>query len=196
MGALVLVTDEGASGPEVVRIGGSACGRYLLGTGFVVDDLVVTNAHVVAGASELTVTRRFGSERQAVVVAFDPAADLAALKFEDGKARSQAVRFADVDAGDTGSVMAQEFEVRRRIRAHIGDIYGDQAVIRPSLEIAADITDGDSGAPLVTDDGAVVGVVYANSRGKERTAYAIRSPEIEAFLGGVGVAHPPGGPCR
>lgn len=205
VGALLLVTSGATTPPETVRIEGLACGSALIGTGFLVDDVVVTNAHVVAGASELAVVDEAGNESAAVVVAFDPAADLAALRTsgddaalrtsgDDGESR--AVTFAEADPGDRGFVAGQTFEVKRRVRAHISDIYGDQQVVRLSLEIEADIARGDSGAPLVDAEGAVVGVIYASSRGKENTAYAIRSLEVQDFVASVSDAPPTGGRCR
>ena len=60
---------------------GSACGRLQEGSGAVLgDELVVTNAHVVAGADSVEVIRHpDGAEIEATVVAFDPSADLAVL---------------------------------------------------------------------------------------------------------------------
>jgi S1-C subfamily serine protease len=161
-----------------------------------VGDVIVTNAHVVAGASELSVIDSAGITRAAIVTGFDPSADLAALKVMGAPVSSRAAQFADAEAGDRGSVAGSSYEVKRRIRAKIGDIYGEQEVVRPSLELAAEISDGDSGAPLINDQGVVVGVIYANSRGKAATAYAIRAPEVEEFLAGVSGAPVEPGDCR
>lgn len=196
MGALLLVTGEEAKTPSLMAISGEACGRKLSGTGFLADDVVITNAHVVAGATEVAATDALGIPWRADVVAFDPAADLAALRLDGGARAWRAASFGDADAGDRGSVVATDFEIRRRIRAHIDDIYGAEAVVRPSLEVEAVIAPGDSGAPLVDEMGAVVGVVYASSRGKNRTAYAIRAPEVEEFLATVGDTPVESGPCR
>jgi S1-C subfamily serine protease len=190
------VTGEPSSGPEIVHIEGLACGQAVDGTGFVAGRVVITNAHVVAGATELTVIDERGNASPAVIVAFDPTADLAALRAQGGIVVPRSVRFADAVAGDTGSVAEQTFEVRRRVRAHIADIYGEGEVVRPSLEIEADIVRGDSGAPLVDGNGAVVGVVYASSRGKLDTAYAIRATAVGEFLDGLTDAPSAGGPCR
>ena len=190
------MTNEPPSGPEIVHIEGLACGQAIAGTGFVAGGVVVTNAHVVAGASELTVIDETGDASPAVIVAFDPTHDLAALRTDSGMVVSRSVRFADAAAGGTGSAAEQTYEVRRRVRAHIADIYGEGKVVRPSLEIEAEIVPGDSGAPLVDGNGAVVGVVYASSRGKPATAYAIRPTAVEEFLEGLAEAPSVGGPCR
>ena len=67
--------------PSTVKVSGEACRRIQVGSGFVVAaDLVVTNAHVVAGESDTTVERSDGSEVRGRVVAFDPDRDLAILR--------------------------------------------------------------------------------------------------------------------
>ena len=174
------------TGPTVVRVAGLACGEAVSGTGFLTagseTGLVLTNAHVVAGAEELSVSGPFGVTRTAKVAAFDPRADLALLAVAGHPTGWEAAEFGDAAGGDVGSVADSSYEVRRRIRANIADIYGEEVGVRLSLEIAADIAEGDSGSPLVASDGSVVGMVYAASRGKDGTAYAIRGPEIERFL--------------
>src|SRR5918993_1018937 len=69
---------------STVKVEGPACGRIQEGSGFfVADDLVVTNAHVVAGQDETLVELSGGDELEAEGVAFDPQRDLAVLRTED-----------------------------------------------------------------------------------------------------------------
>lgn len=194
--SLLLVGHDPVRPPTIVDVGGSACGQAVLGTGFVSGDVVVTNAHVVAGATDLVVTDSFGAERPAVVVGFDPEADLAALLPASRVPSPTRTGFGDADSGDRGNIGDTGYAVRRRIRAHIGDIYGETEVLRPSLELQAVIVDGDSGAPLTASDGAVVGVVYARSRSNPNTAYAIRAAEVERFLTELSSSSTTAGPCR
>ena len=64
-----------------MQVEGPACGRIQEGSGFVVaGDLVVTNAHVVAGSTTTPVSARTASVLDADVVAFDPVRDLAVLR--------------------------------------------------------------------------------------------------------------------
>ena len=86
-----------------VKIEGEACNRIQEGSGFVVDtDLVVTNAHVIAGESETTVIRSDGSRVDAEAVAFDPNRDLAVLRVP-GLDRP-GLQIVDGDPGDRGGV--------------------------------------------------------------------------------------------
>jgi uncharacterized membrane protein required for colicin V production len=73
-----LATSVAAS---TVKIEGEACSRIQEGSGFfVADDLVVTNAHVVAGEDDSDVVLPDGSRMDGTVVAFDPVRDLAVLR--------------------------------------------------------------------------------------------------------------------
>jgi S1-C subfamily serine protease len=89
---------------STVKVEGLACGRVQDGSGSVVgDDLVLTNAHVVAGSDDLEVeTSADGSRHDAVVVAFDPARDLALLSVP-GLGRPR-LPLGDVDEGGVGAV--------------------------------------------------------------------------------------------
>ena len=77
---------------STVKVTGQACSRIQEGSGFFVDDdLVVTNAHVVAGEDDTEVELADGRVLSAEVVAFDPARDLAVLR-TDGEAAAAAAR--------------------------------------------------------------------------------------------------------
>ena len=80
-----MATAEQIAAPareSVVRVDAQACGQILTGTGFAVaPNFVVTNAHVVAGASSVAVTSDVTGHRgRGVVVLFDPELDLALVR--------------------------------------------------------------------------------------------------------------------
>ena len=69
------------AGRSVVRVLGTACGLGVEGSGWAVrPDLIVTNAHVVAGSDDTTVTTQDGVELDATPVYYDPEDDLALLR--------------------------------------------------------------------------------------------------------------------
>lgn len=168
-------------------------------TGFVVGrDRVVTVAHVLDGATRVEVwctCRGFpdadtkprlvavhggaadpgGEPRHAAtIVRRDRALDLALLNVPG--ATGPPVRFGESDgdlrvARTRGALPA---DARRRINARLVDQPGRPR--RPSLELAASVESGDSGAPVLNTDGEVVGVVYARSTRRDGTAYAVRMP--------------------
>ena len=110
--------------------------------------------------------------RAATVVRSDAALDLALLRgpgVTGPTARFGETRDGDVRVLTTDGVRAG---VRRRVSARLVDQPGRPR--RPSLELAAAVSAGDSGAPVVNADGEVVGVVFARSTRRGGTAYAVR----------------------
>ena len=176
---------------SVVRVDGAACERIQQGTGWVVgDELVVTNAHVVAGEPETRVQRDDGDRLRAEVVAFDPRRDLAVLRVP-GLDRP-ALPLAGASPGDVGGVFGHPggdplriapAAVARELEATGRDIYGAPGADRQVLELAAALAPGDSGAPLVDPGGTVRGVVFAIATDRADVAYALTAAEVEAVLG-------------
>ena len=177
---------------STVKIQGQACGRIQEGSGFFVDDdLVVTNAHVVAGEDDTEVELADGSELDADVVAFDPQRDLAVLRTEDSDRDPLPVRAAA--AGDTGGVFGHPgggpleispFRVSDQITATGTDIYDRDRTSREVLVLASELAPGDSGSALVDPSGQVVGVAFAVAPDKPGVAYALAVEELEAVLAG------------
>ena len=72
----------------MVRVLGTACGLGIEGSGWVVaPGLVVTNAHVVAGEDDTTVTTGDGASFDATPVRYDPSNDLAILRIRSAPSR-------------------------------------------------------------------------------------------------------------
>ena len=179
-----------------VTVSVTGCRGTSLASGFAVaDDLVVTAAHPVAGWRRVAVTDVTGQGHQGFVVALDAARDVAVLRVPGLRADPVVLASGDAAAlapsGSTGFVaamagggelLAKPFELARRIRANIDDIYSTRRVVRRSLELAVSIESGDSGAAVVNDDDLVVGMVFAKSRFGADMAYAVRSVEITEVL--------------
>jgi S1-C subfamily serine protease len=172
-------------------VAGTACLRPILATAVAVEDnLLLTVAHAIAGAeADLAVIDLEGIERAALVVAFDPEHDLALLEVDGFK---HPIELAAAAAGATGTigavgsdlvVEAIPYRVIRIVSASSGDIYDQGQVLRQALEIEANVGPGDSGAPLLDDGGAMVGMLFAESEGVDGSAWALDVSEIESFLG-------------
>ena len=137
-----------------MRIEGEACSRIQEGSGFfVADDLVVTNAHVVAGEDDSDVVLSDGSRMDGTVVAFDPVRDLAVLRTSG--ADRPALPLDGADVGTSGGVFGHPgggpleispFQVGEQITAVGTDIYDSRRSERKVLVLAADLAPGDSGA--------------------------------------------------
>lgn len=177
---------------STVKVEGIACDRIQDGSGFFVDeDLVVTNAHVVAGEDETTVELSDGSTLDAAVVAFDPERDLAVLRTRGGGAPPLPLR--DADIGDTGGVFGRPgggpleispFRVADQIDARGRDIYDSGTTNRDVLVLASELAPGDSGSALVDAQGQVIGVAFAVAPDKPSVAYALAISELEDVLSG------------
>lgn len=182
---------------SVVKVEGIAeeCGTRLTGSGFVIgQDLIITNAHVVAGVNNPTLrVKGKGKAFEGTVVYFDPARDVAIIRTKDFP--SVALRISEplmrsdsaVVAGFPGGGPLTLIPARvRSVSESTGtDIYGKEEVTREIYAISADIKQGDSGAPMFALDGTVAGLVFASSATDIETGYALTAKE---FMVGVETA--------
>lgn len=193
-----------AVAPSTVKISGIACGRVQVGSGFVTlgDDVVVTNAHVVAGQEDTEVERQDGAVLDAIVVVFDPNRDLAVLRVP-GLARNP-LPIADGAVGTTGGVFGHPggeplrvapFQVGEEVNAVGTDIYDQRRTERAVLILASSLRPGDSGSALVDGAGAVVGVAFAIAPDDPDVAYALDTTELQAVLAGPLDREVDTGPC-
>jgi S1-C subfamily serine protease len=162
------------------RVEGPACGRLQEGSSFVVEpDVVLTNAHVVAGQESTELIGVDGSRTAAEVVYFDPDTDLAvlsapglgapALRIEDAGVGTQGAVFGYPGGGD---LEISPFEVREEVEAVGRDLYGSGPTRRQVLILASALAPGDSGGALVTPSGSVIGAAFAIAPDRSDTAYA------------------------
>lgn len=188
---------------STVKVEAAGCGRLQDGSGVVLGaDLVVTNAHVVAGGDDVVVERHPDGEQVAAeVVAFDPSADLAVLRVP-GLDRP-ALPMGDAAAGSFGAVFGHPgggpltpspYLVGEEVTATGRDIYGANQTRRQVLFLAAELAPGDSGAALVDASGSVVGIAFAIAPDQPQVAYALTIEEVQAVLGGE-LAPTGTGPC-
>jgi S1-C subfamily serine protease len=176
-----------AAGAATVKIVGFGCGGELEGSGFVAaSDLVVTNAHVVAGISAPVVIDGKG-EHEAVTVRFDPDLDIAVLRVSGLAAGPLPLAAGDASRGTEGAVLgypgggpfdAEPAVVLDQFTAEGRDIYGRSTTSRDIYEVQANVRPGNSGGPLVRPDGTVVGVVFSKSLRANDIGYAIVASEV------------------
>ena len=178
---------------STVKVEGQACDRIYEGSGFAVaTDLVVTNAHVVAGeaSGDTQVLLPDGSTKNATVVMFDPNRDLALLHVRDLGESPLAIAVARI--GQTGAVFghpegqdalaATPARVAQEETAVGRDLYDSHTTRRDVLVLASALAHGDSGGALVGSDGSVIGVAFAISANQQGTSYALATSELKAAL--------------
>ncbi|MGH9094217.1 MAG: MarP family serine protease [Acidimicrobiales bacterium] len=178
---------------STVKVEGQACNRIQDGSGFAVGtDLVVTNAHVVAGepAGQTAVILPSSQRLPARVVLFDPDRDLALLSVPGLGERPLPVGTATV--GSTGAVFGHPggqaalaiapAGVSQEITAEGEDLYNTHTTRRDVFVLASSLAPGDSGGAFVSPQGSVVGVAFAIAPDRPGTAYALTSKELKADL--------------
>ena len=188
-----VVSDVSVS---IVRIRAVACGQRQDGTGFVVGPgLAITNAHVVAGSSNISVTLAGGTAQDAEVLGFDPARDLALLQLDTQSRR--ALELLDGEEGDLGAVLGHPqggdlrpapAEIAERVRATGRDLYDERDTTRQVYFLAAELAPGDSGAPVIDPSGNAIGVVFAIAPDDPGVAFALTALEVRDFLAEVDVS--------
>jgi S1-C subfamily serine protease len=182
------------AGQSIVKITGVAtsCNREQEGSGWVVaPERVVTNAHVVAGTStEHVRIKGAGRSYDARVVVFDPKRDLAVLSVPGlpapASAQGSSLRRSGgaVVAGFplNGPYRLDAARVRDVLTATGSDIYGSPGAVREVYSLYARIQPGNSGGPLLSPTGEVVGIVFARSLDDDRTGYALTLDEARPVL--------------
>jgi Trypsin-like peptidase domain/Colicin V production protein len=167
--------DVQAAGDGVVKILGTACGLGIEGSGWVAaPGLVVTNAHVVAGEDDTTVTPRSGDTLDATAVHYEPRNDLAILRVEGLEA--PALRLAPrVPKGTAAAVLGYpENGPLTIVPARVGrtgevisqDSYGRGPVRRKMTPFRGEVKSGNSGGPAVDARGQVLTTVFAAGQGQ------------------------------
>lgn len=176
---------------SVVKVQGTGCGGIVDGSGFVVaDNVVVTNAHVVAGIARPEVVDAKGVPR-AVAIWFDPNMDIAVLRLTDlaepPLPLSEAV-LPDNNAAAVlgfpggGPLVANNAVIIDHITAVGRNIYSQGVTYRKIYEVQTDVEPGNSGGPLLAPDGSVAGIVFAKSVSQNAVGYALLINQVEPLI--------------
>jgi S1-C subfamily serine protease len=180
---------------SIVRVKGNACDQTQEGTGWVAKPhFVVTNAHVVAGERETSVFDANDVPHDAEVVEFDSDRDVAILYVPDLTAKPLALakghekeNAAVYGHPGGGALRVAGARIAKEINAEGKDIYNmKEGVVRNVYLLAARLKPGDSGAPVVNNEGRVLGVAFAIDPGHQGRAYAITNAEVTPVLSVAG----------
>lgn len=179
-----------AAGPSVVRVLGTACGLGVEGSGWAAaPGLVVTNAHVVAGQDDTTVSTGDGAALDAVPVHYDTVNDLAVLRVGAaiptlviaGRSRSATpgavlgypengpYTLTPARLGDTRSVLSE-------------DSYGRGPFERRIAFLRGAVRSGNSGGPMVDGAGRVLATVFASTTSGPSGGFAIPNDVVRTAL--------------
>lgn len=180
---------------SVLKIRGKApsCGKQLEGSGFVIaPQLVMTNAHVVAGTSQTEVEipgrGRRVTDLPAEVVLYDPETDVAVLRVTKPLSAKPLV-FASTPAkvADDEIVLGYPLDgpftvtpgrIRQNIKLKGPDIYDAGEVLRDVYTVRAKVQSGNSGGPMIDPTGHVTGVVFGAAVDDPETGFVLSVAQI------------------
>ncbi|MGN6587306.1 MAG: MarP family serine protease [Solirubrobacterales bacterium] len=178
------------AGDSVVRVLSTACGLGIEGSGWAVEpEIVVTNAHVVAGAEDTTVTTQDGIQLDATPIYYEPRQDLALLRvgaalptLPISSQRRQGEDAAVLGYPENGPYALEPARIGETRATISEDSYGNGPVERTITALSGSVRSGNSGGPLVDDEGDVVGTVFAATTSGPRGGFAIPAEQVRAAL--------------
>lgn len=165
-----------------------------LGSGVIVqsDGLIVTNAHVIKGADEVTVVLADGRELDAAIALTDDASDLALLRVDTKGETLPYITLKpseSLQVGDIVLAVGNPFGVGQTVTSGIVSAQGRSSLnindFNFFIQTDAAINPGNSGGPLVSLDGGVVGIntaIYSRSGGSMGIGFAIPSEMVASVI--------------
>ncbi|MFC4943354.1 MarP family serine protease [Pseudonocardia sp. GCM10023141] len=190
-----IVADVATS---VLKIRGRApsCAKQLEGSGFVIGpQLVLTNAHVVAGTNDtgVEVKNRRGKtvELAAEVVLYNPSVDVAVLRVPDLDVNPLVFEPKPASPGDDAIVLGYPLDgpftitparVRQNIKLKGPDIYDSGEVTRDVYTLRAKVQSGNSGGPVISPSGRVIGVVFGAAVDDPETGFVLTVDQVAAAV--------------
>lgn len=165
-----------------------------LGSGVIVsaDGYIVTNAHVIEKADEITVAFNDGRKSRATIVGSDPDSDLAVIKVALNNLTPLAFRADPIKVGDVALAIGNPFGVGQTVTQGIISATGRAGLgvstFEDFIQTDAAINPGNSGGALVDANGALVGintVIYSRSGGSMGIGFAIPTSIVEQVMNGL-----------
>src|ERR671935_465385 len=175
--------------------GGGSQRSQAQGSGFVYDTAghIITNDHVVSGASSISVMFADGSKYSAKVVGADPSTDIAVLKVDAPSSKLHPLTLGDsskVEVGDGVVAIGSPFGLEETVTSGIVSALHrsmeapNNFTINDSIQTDAAINHGNSGGPLLDLHGRVIGVnaqIESDSGGSDGVGFAIPSNTVRSI---------------
>ena len=163
-------TAAASDNPSAAPFDQQAAPRQALGSGFVIDKTghIVTNYHVIEGADEIEVSFSNRDTLSASIVGTDPSTDIAVLRVQSTSRGLAPLAFGNSDTirvGDPVVAIGNPFGLRRTATAGIVSAVQERTITAPNgypidhvIQTDAEINSGNSGGPLLSARGEVIGV--------------------------------------
>jgi putative serine protease PepD len=186
---VVDITVTSSSGSGVTGSGAQA-----EGSGFVIDTSgdIVTNQHVVAGATSIKVRFQDGTVAKATLVGTDPSTDIAVIKVSGDSSLLHPLTFgssSSLQVGDEVAAIGSPFGLPESMTTGIVSAVNrtitapNKFSISGSIQTDAAINHGNSGGPLLNTSGQVIGVnaqIESDSGGNDGVGFAIPSDAVKS----------------
>jgi len=193
-GSVVFVSARGGNGQ--LQFNGQGGGRAASGSGFVVDTAghIVTNDHVVDGATSISVEFADGASYDAQLVGADPSTDVAVIKVSAPSSELTPLQLGDsstIQVGDQvvaiGSPLGLDETVTSGIVSALNRTITspNQFAINGAIQTDAAINHGNSGGPLLNQSGQVIGInsqIESDSGGNDGIGFAVPSNTVESVV--------------
>jgi S1-C subfamily serine protease len=188
--AIASDADVLAAGDSVVRVLSTACGLGIEGSGWAVEPgLIVTNAHVIAGADDTTVTTQDGGQLEATPVYYGTREDLALLRvgadlptLPISSRRPLGAGAAVLGYPENGPYAVSPARIGETRSTISEDSYGRGPVDRSITALGGTVRSGNSGGPLVDAQGRVVGTVFAATTSGAAGGFAVPAEQVREAL--------------
>ena len=163
-------TTTAADNPSLAPFDQQAVPDQALGSGFVIDKTghIVTNYHVIEGADAIEVSFSNQDTLSATIVGSDPSTDIAVLRVKSSSRGLAPLAFGNSDTvrvGDPVVAIGNPFGLRRTATAGIVSAVQERTITAPNgypidhvIQTDAQINSGNSGGPLLSARGEVIGV--------------------------------------
>ena len=166
-------------------------GETNLGSGVIVsqDGYIVTNAHVIEKADEITVSFNDGRRSRALIIGTDPDSDLAVIKVDMTGLTPLAFRSKPIEVGDIALAIGNPFGVGQTVTQGIISATGRTGLgvnkFEDFIQTDAAINPGNSGGALVDAYGQLVGINtlnFSRSVGSMGIGFAIPTSLVEQVM--------------
>jgi serine protease Do len=194
--AALLITTRGAADRThhsidsgVLRVESRSCGRTMLGSGFLVDRRhLITAAHVVDRADAIALTRGGSVVARGTILGADAARDIALIKLDravggHALALSKRAPKAGDDVFAVGYALGEPLTVAHgSVRGIATTVPSGRVIRRPLIQTDAPVNHGESGGPLVSPDGAVLGMVDLSSTQGGGPSFAVSARDAAPLI--------------
>jgi S1-C subfamily serine protease len=186
--ATVLIASAYVSAHHIAQASGKG-----IGSGVVIDEQgsIVTNAHVVEGASNITVTLHDGTRLPAELIGTDPQSDVALLHVTLPKGQHAPAQLGDSDKLEIGQkvlAIGHPFGLGYAFSTGIVSGFGKLLEIKQEvfqervIQTTTPINPGNSGGPLVDSEDRVVGINSAILMGAQNIGFAIPINTVKSIV--------------